>query len=312
MEKNQNIPLVSIALATYNGEKYLQQQIDSLLAQTYQNIEIVISDDGSNDNTLKIIEDYCYKNKNIFLFKNTISTGVNKNFEHAIKNCKGDFIALCDQDDYWLPEKIALLVNNIGDNTLIYHNSLFIDSEGNSMNRTIADKMNCYSGTDSKSFLLFNCVSGHVCMFKKALLQTALPFPEIKFFDWWLAFMATQNTGIKYLPENLVHYRQHNASVTDMLALKETTTHKKEFTIYTQELNWFKSCAKFAVNEKLFFEHWFALYKKRENQWFSISLFLLALKNTNSLYVLKKKNGLSKFFECLKLLWGLKLKKLIG
>jgi glycosyltransferase involved in cell wall biosynthesis len=313
MENNKNnTALVSIAMATYNGAQFIEKQLDSLLAQTYNHLEIIISDDGSTDNTIVIIESYIKKFPNISLVKNPNKNGINKNFENAIKHCKGDFVALCDQDDIWLPQKIETLINNIGSAALVYHNSLFIDTHGNSLNRTIADKLNCYSGDDAKTFLLLNCVSGHECMFAKRLVDIALPIPTVKYFDWWLAFVAAENGGVKYIDEVLVHYRQHEKSKTDILALKKTTKHKKEFLIYEEELEWYNSCAKVASLNKSFYELWAKYYKQRKNQWFSFSLFLLARKNAKALYFIKKKNNISRFFESLKLLWGLKMKTLFG
>lgn len=312
MSENLNKPLVSIAMATYNGAVFLQKQLDSLLAQTYKNIEIIISDDCSTDETISIIETYKNKFPAIYLYKNGNEKGVNKNFENAIKNCKGEYIALCDQDDIWLPHKIETLVNNIGDAALIYHNSLFVDKNEQSMNKTIADKLNCYSGDDSKIFLLLNCISGHTCMFTKKNVDKALPIPSNRFFDWWLAFIASENGGVKFIDEILVHYRQHDNSKTDMLAIKKSTKHKKEFMIYEQELEWFKNCAAVSFKNKEFYTVWVSLYENRKNQWFSFSLFLLTFRNMNILYFIKKKNSASLFFECLKLLWGLKLKTFIG
>jgi glycosyltransferase involved in cell wall biosynthesis len=309
MENSKNkIELVSIAMATYNGEQFIEKQLDSLLAQTYSNLEIIISDDGSTDSTIAIVERYMKAFASISLFKNPVKNGINKNFENAIKHCKGDFVALCDQDDIWLPQKIETLINNIGSAALVYHNSLFIDADENSMGRTIADKLNCYSGQDSKTFLLLNCVSGHECMFAKRLINIALPIPSAKYFDWWLAFVAAENGGVKYIDEVLVHYRQHEKSKTDMLALKKTTKHKKEFLIYEEELEWYNSCAKVAIINKSFYELWAKYYKQRKNQWFSFSLFLLARNNAKTLYFIKKKSSISRFFESLKLLWGLKMK----
>jgi len=93
------IKIVSVAIATHNGERYLAEQLDSILSQTYSNLEIVIVDDDSVDNTLNIIKNYQEKFSNIKLIKNIINLGVVKSFELAINNCNGEFIVLADQDD---------------------------------------------------------------------------------------------------------------------------------------------------------------------------------------------------------------------
>ncbi|MDY6263405.1 MAG: glycosyltransferase [Fibrobacter sp.] len=100
-----NTKKISIALATYNGEKYLSELLDSLLTQTVLPDEIVVSDDCSKDNTIQILRDYS-KKLPIKVLCNESNLGVNKNFEKAVKMCSGDYILICDQDDVWLPNNI--------------------------------------------------------------------------------------------------------------------------------------------------------------------------------------------------------------
>src|SRR5687767_13263616 len=126
-QERDDSPLVSIALATFNGQRFLAEQLDSLLRQTYSNLEIIISDDGSTDATVNIVASYAAAYPHIFVYRNTGEKGVASNFQHAIRQCKGDLIAFCDQDDIWLPGKIEKLVKEIGDASLIYHDSLLIN-----------------------------------------------------------------------------------------------------------------------------------------------------------------------------------------
>ena len=112
MKEDKQKPLISIALATYNGEKYLREFLDSIAYQTYKNIEIIACDDQSTDNTVKILEEYS-KILNLRYYLNENRLGPVKNFEKALKLCSGRFIALADQDDIWLPEKIETLYNEI-------------------------------------------------------------------------------------------------------------------------------------------------------------------------------------------------------
>jgi glycosyltransferase involved in cell wall biosynthesis len=100
-----NQPLVSIAMTTYNGEKFLIKQLDSLVNQTYHNIEIIIVDDCSSDKTLNILNQYSKENSNIQILANEKNIGLHNNFEKALKHCKGDYIALCDQDDFGMLKK---------------------------------------------------------------------------------------------------------------------------------------------------------------------------------------------------------------
>src|SRR6185503_10566774 len=104
-------PLVSVVMCTYNGEKFLREQIDSILAQTWLNIELVIVDDVSSDNTVKIIEDFSRKDKRIRYVVNPVNVGYNKNFEKAFGLAQGNYIAPSDQDDIWDPKKIEIMMN---------------------------------------------------------------------------------------------------------------------------------------------------------------------------------------------------------
>ena len=110
---------VSIVVCTYNGEKYLRDQIDSLLVQTYPIYEIIIQDDGSTDGTWAIIEEYVEKHPKLIRgIRNEHNLGWNQNFYAAIMNATGDYIACCDQDDYWMPDKIERQVQEIGNKLL--------------------------------------------------------------------------------------------------------------------------------------------------------------------------------------------------
>ena len=99
LEKNE---LISIAMTSYNGEKYIREQLDSILTQTYGNFELIICDDRSKDSTVEIIKDYCIKDSRIKLYVNEKNLGFKKNFEKAISLCKGEYIALSDQDDIYV------------------------------------------------------------------------------------------------------------------------------------------------------------------------------------------------------------------
>ena len=209
-------PLVSIALCTYNGAKYLARQLDTLVDQTYKNIEIVVSDDCSKDDTYVILTEYAKKYSNIHLHRNEVNLGFVNNFKQILQYCKGDLIAFCDQDDLWHLEKIELQVNSIGDNMFIYHDSEFIDEDDQPMNRKISDVLNLYRGNSPEPFLFFNCVSGHAMLIKKELLNHVSSF-EGYFHDWWLAYVATNIGTIDFIPQCLVQYRQHDKSDTNIL-----------------------------------------------------------------------------------------------
>ncbi len=312
LQNMTEIKLVSIAVATYNGGNHIEEQLNSLLRQDYPLLEIIISDDGSTDSTLSIIAALQSTHSNITCINNERGKGIKKNFENALMHCTGAYIALCDQDDIWMPEKISRLVGAIGNYSLVYHNSLFVNEKGESLHKTMSHKMNCYTGSNPEVFLLHNCISGHAALFDRDLLSVTLPFPEAKYHDWWLAFVAASRNGVLYLPEVLVHYRQHQSSKTDMLKRKKDFRHQKEFIRYKEELEWFGKCAEKEQKMQPFFLEWHRRYAQRENKWVCTWLFTTALKNRKTLYAIPKKGTLGQFLLALKLLWGIKMKKLIG
>ena len=103
-------PLVSVVLGTYNGEVYLQEQLRSVLAQTYPALEIIAIDDGSSDRTVDILREFAARDPRIRVVVNERNLGFIRNFEKGCRLAAGKFIALCDQDDYWFPEKITKMV----------------------------------------------------------------------------------------------------------------------------------------------------------------------------------------------------------
>lgn len=305
METDKNTPLVSIALATYNGEKYLVEQLDTLVNQTYKNVEIIVSDDGSTDGTIQILKNYAEKYSNFFVYKNESVHGIKRNFENALKYCNGAYIAFSDQDDVWMLEKIEKLVGAIGNYSLVYHDSLFVDETGKSLDKTFSTDLNCYSGYDARVFLFSNCVSGHALLIKKNVLLGSLPFPEAKFHDWWLAFKATDNNGIKFINEILVHYRQHSDSETDFLRLKgKLITPEKLKEIELGDIKWYETCASAEGKHQIFFKKWVRIYKNKNKHIWDYRLFLLSVSYMGKLFYIIKKSKISIFVTLIKRSWG--------
>jgi len=207
----KNFPLVSIALATYNGEKFLKAQLESIYAQTYKNIEVVVTDDCSDDRTLEILEQY-REQHGLKYYQNDTNLGVVKNFERAISFCRGEYIALADQDDIWLDNKIELLVNHIGNSSMIFTDAKLIDEKGNVIQKSFHESTKEYIPTvDAYNYLLHkNFVTGCTVLFDKNIIKGKLSIPEKLFLhDHWLALLATQYNGVKYVKQQLILYRQH-------------------------------------------------------------------------------------------------------
>lgn len=227
-------PLISIALCTYNGEKYIGQQLESILSQTCRNLEVVIVDDCSTDGTIDIVNGYAKKDARIKCFVNETNLGFNKNFERAITLTTGEYIAISDQDDIWLPEKIESLLNNIGDNWLIFSNSSYLGGleEGKILDGDSFKAKN-YKGT-----LLTNFVTGHTTLFKREFIDYILPFASAGFYDWWMAFVALYHQKIVFLDKILTQYRIHNDSVTQSY-LSVGQERQKELIVIDQMLSAF-------------------------------------------------------------------------
>jgi glycosyltransferase involved in cell wall biosynthesis len=235
--------LISIAMCTYNGERFLEQQLQSIIKQTYENLEIVIVDDSSTDNTLSIIKEYAGKDKRIKWYQNETNIGFNRNFERALKLCAGKYIAISDQDDIWEPQKIQRLADTIGDHWVAFSNSALIDSNGSPLGRNLlVDNFN-YGNRDYRGILLMNFVTGHTCLITREFLQLALPIPETAVYDWWMGFVAIYNNKLIYLDEILTNYRVHPSSIIqqfvgaknlDLIKLKVHSEHLTDFLNYSE------------------------------------------------------------------------------
>ena len=204
-----NNVLISIAMATYNGEKYLEEQLDSIYAQSYENIEVVVTDDCSTDKTVEILEAY-HISHGLKYFVNEKTLGFVKNFEKAMALCTGKYIALSDQDDVWETNKINTLYHHIKDALLIHSDASLIDEIGEVVGSSYTQNSQKVFRRNIMGYFFNNDVTGCTMMFSKQLLSTVLPMPEnIISHDWWLAIQAKQKGKVTYIPDVLVRYRQH-------------------------------------------------------------------------------------------------------
>lgn len=221
--------MVSIAMCSYNGEKYIATQLDSILNQTYDNIEIIITDDCSSDDTIKIIRRYQKNDKRIKLYENDVNLGYLKNFEKAISLCSGDYIALADQDDIWKEYKIEKFLNNIGENILIYSDAIIIDKDSKEIGTELIRPHNLLcKGACNKAFLLYNVVSGNTMMFHKNLIPHILPIhPNMTYHDSWIAFVASTYSTITYTEEAMIYYRRYPEQVTHTIKKKQKNIFSK-------------------------------------------------------------------------------------
>lgn len=252
---------ISIALCTRNGESYLEEQLQSLEKQSLRPDELVISDDASSDSTLYKIKHFSAKsNLNIRLIQNKEKLGVIKNFSQAIASCQGNYLALCDQDDIWLPckleysyELIKKEEDKIGKDTpLLLHSDLEVIDQAGYLIAPSFMKMRKITHLESKALqrlLVQNFVTGSTVMFNSPLLQLALPIPSTAIMhDWWLALVASASGKIIYTNKATVQYRQHSKnyfgphpllSIKSLKRIIDISTLEEEFAatiIQAQEL----------------------------------------------------------------------------
>ncbi|QOP42636.1 glycosyltransferase family 2 protein [Sulfurimonas sediminis] len=213
---------VAVLMATCNGEKYLKQQLDSIFSQTYQNFKLYISDDCSEDATIKIVQTYTdrYPEKITYTI-NEKNRGFVKNFEKLLSDCQEEYIALADQDDIWQPNKLELLMNAVlqlealrqNSACLIHSDLSLIDQDGNQLHQSYF-QFRHYKLKNSKDLghILGPCgVMGNTLLLNKKLKKIVLPFPEqLDVHDYWIALHAELFGQRKTLHTQLVHYRIHN------------------------------------------------------------------------------------------------------
>lgn len=220
--------MISIAMATYNGAKYIKEQIDSILNQTIQDFELVICDDCSSDQTYDILQGYAQKDHRISIYQNSQNLGFKKNFEKALSLCSGDYIALSDQDDIWMENHLELLFQAIQNKPLACGNSTFINKDGNLIGMTLKyqealDYIPQNDKDKSLSIFLFrNPYQGASMMINKRLMNAALPIPDsVNYHDTWLASFACFCGGLVYIEKPILKYRRLPNSITGLRLIRK-------------------------------------------------------------------------------------------
>jgi glycosyltransferase involved in cell wall biosynthesis len=216
--------MVSVCIATYNGGKYIKEQIESILIQLSVEDEIIISDDHSTDNTIEIISSFMDPRIKIFIheksnnpYKRIFSVifSISKNIENALQHCSGDYIFLSDQDDIWLPNKVKKIKAEFQNGyELILHDNIVIDNAHN----VLLESYFSISRPQNSLFkmVIHNFYLGAAMAFTKNIKQLSLPFPNIPIaHEHWLSFNAYfNNNKIKFIKESLMLYRRHGKNIS--------------------------------------------------------------------------------------------------
>lgn len=217
---DNNNTRASVAMAVYNGEDYLREQIDSVLRAMSENDELVISYDQSSDDSLHIIEQYVNDDKRVRLvFNRRDNAGIAGNYNNAIANCRGKYVFLCDQDDYWNENKIDRVIEafkKTGAN-LVIHDGLVVDENLNSLQRTLL------SGVRKTTSPVANFVKGRYwgcCMaFDRTALKYAAPFPKTKSgipHDIFASIIVGMKGKVAVIDDVLIYHRLHQGNETPL------------------------------------------------------------------------------------------------
>ena len=206
--------MISVCMATYNGAEYIQEQLQSILSQIGLEDEIVISDDGSTDATLEVIKSI--SSPCIRIVQGPRMKSPSKNFENALAHAKGDIIFLCDQDDVWQPNKVAVMLQALKTAACVVSDCRVVDAQLNVMDPSFYQVVRKHEGR-WYNLLVRNCYLGCCMAMRREVLDKALPFPKtIPMHDIWLGNVAAFYYSLRFIPDNLMAYRRHgkNASTT--------------------------------------------------------------------------------------------------
>ncbi len=203
--------MISVCVATYNGERFVRDQMVSILRQLGKEDEVVVSDDGSKDSTIRILNSF--QDSRIKVVRNEGEHGFIRNFENALRQANGDIIFLSDQDDVWKPDKVKVVLKALQDADLVVHDAELIDATGKSLGK------NYYSFLHHSSGFLMNLWKTRFlgcCMaFNRKVLNDCIPFPpKIAGHDYWIGMYALLNYHVVFIPDILISYRRHGGNVS--------------------------------------------------------------------------------------------------
>lgn len=205
---------IDILMATYNGEKYLVEQLDSIINQTYRNWNLLIRDDNSTDKTLEIIQNYHKKDKRIKILKdNKGNIGIVRNFEELLKSSESEFIMFSDQDDIWVENKLDMylkMIEKIKNKGFMIHSDaiLFDKNKSNILKDTFISKKAINRGLENVFFNYF--VQGATILISKEIKNFILPFPkEVYLHDRYIHLISELFFERIFVNKALIYYRQH-------------------------------------------------------------------------------------------------------
>lgn len=212
---------VAVALCTHQGERWIEQQLRSILAQTVPVAEVVVGDDASTDRTLDIVRAVAAETDvPIRIRHHEVALGVAGNFADAIAATTGDVVALSDQDDVWHPDRLELLLPHLEGVALVHSDARLVDADGRPLGATLADSLEMSAweraamadGRALEALLRRNLVTGATVLVRRDAAVAALPIPAGWIHDEWIAMCAALGDGVRFVPEVTIDYRQHGGN----------------------------------------------------------------------------------------------------
>ncbi|MCZ8196451.1 MAG: glycosyltransferase family 2 protein [Flavobacterium sp.] len=314
----KNISKLSVALCTYNGEKFLKEQIDSILNQTISVDEIIICDDCSSDSTIIILNEYNQKHPNLFkIYINEFNLRSTKNFEKAISLATGDYIFLSDQDDVWRKDKVEKTLEIFSKNPIVegvFSNANLIDDNSNPIYNEISLwESFCFfhesikEPSDLRRSLIHigNFLTGATLCIKKEVKDFSIPFLTSDNFihDEWLAYILTERNTLMFSTEKLISYRLHQnqqLGVGKLSNPEKTLKNNREYNHVLMDIykpKRFKDCKAKVRFHYSQYEKYYTLYEKHRIPLFKNILDDLKTKFIESNLEMKKKYPIRYFFR---------------
>ena len=199
--------MISVCIATYNGERFIREQIDSILRQLSSDDEIIVSDDGSTDNTISIINSI--DDKRIRVIEGPRKQSPTSNFECALKASKGDYIFMSDQDDVWKPNKVNICMEWLQRYDCVVSDAEVTDSSLNPLYPSLYAIMQVRQGRIYNT-IWKNGYTGCCMVFRRNILEASFPFPkDIPMHDIWIGNVAAYKYNVKFIPDTLIYFRRH-------------------------------------------------------------------------------------------------------
>lgn len=217
--------MISVCIATFNGEKYIKRQLSSILSQLSAGDEVILADDSSTDNTLDVVRSF--KDSRIHIIDGANKHSPIWNFERALSKASGDYIYLADQDDEWLPDKIKVTQQYLQNYDCIVSDNVCINGDGTIISSSFY-KLNKTKSGKYYNLLIKNGYLGCCMAFKRKVLEASLPFPSnIPMHDIWIGNVAAFKYNVKFIPEKLIRFCRHGDNVS-------TTASKSGYRIWNR------------------------------------------------------------------------------